>query len=134
VADRSLQAEQRSLVCSMSPPSSWALRCAVALAAGMACLPAAGCSAPDKRSPGTYDPRVPVLSCLRDAGIAARPVEPRAIAADGVRIDFLATPGEAVARQIAGAAQGAEQIGRALVWVGDASDALLASVEECVDR
>jgi hypothetical protein len=61
-------------------------------------------------------------------------VEPIAIVADGVRIDFLATPGAAEARQIAGAAQGAEQIGRALVWVGRAPDGLLATVEECVDR
>jgi hypothetical protein len=118
----------------MSPPSSWALRCAAAFVAGVACLPAAGCGAPDERSPGTYDPRLPVLSCLRDAGIAARPVEPRTIVADGVRIDFLTTPGAAEARQIAGAAQGAEQIGRALLWVGRASDGFLEIVEECVDR
>lgn len=118
----------------MSPLSSWALRCAAALVAGVACLPVAGCGAPDERSQGIYDPRMPVVSCLRDGGIAARAVEPRAIAADGVRIDFLATPGEAEARQIAGAAQDAEQIGRALVRVGSATDGFLEIVEECVDR
>jgi hypothetical protein len=118
----------------MSPRSSWALRRAAALVAGVAALPAVGCDAPDERTPGTYDPRVPVVSCLRDAGVQARRVEPIAIVADRVRIDFLATPGAAEARQIAGAAQGAEQIGRALVWVGDAPDGLLAAVEECVDR
>jgi hypothetical protein len=118
----------------MSPGSSWALRCAAAFVAGVACMPAAGCSAPDERSPGTYDPRIPVVSCLRDAGVAARPVEPRAVVAGGVRIDFLTTPGAAEARQIAGDAQGAEQIGRALLWVGRAPDEVLATVEECVDR
>jgi hypothetical protein len=118
----------------MSPGSSWALRRAAALVAGLATVPAVGCAAPDQRTPGTYDPRVPVVSCLRDAGVPASRVEPIAIVAGGVRIDFLATPGAAVARQIAGAAQGAEQIGRALVWVGGASDSLLATVEECVDR
>jgi hypothetical protein len=118
----------------MSPGSSWALRCVAAFVAGVCCVPAAGCSAPDERAPGTYDPRVPVVSCLRDAGVAARPVDPRAVVADGVRIDFLTTPGEAEARQIAGAAQGAEQIGRALVWVGRASDGFLEIVEDCVDR
>jgi hypothetical protein len=128
------RAERRSLVCSMSPRSSWALRRAAALAAGVATLPAVGCGAPDERTPGIYDPRVPVVTCLRDAGVPAHRVEPIAIVADGVRIDFLATPGAAEARQIAGAAQGAEQIGRALVWVDGAPDRLLATVEECVDR
>jgi hypothetical protein len=118
----------------MSPRSSWALRRAAALLAGAATLPAVGCGAPDERSPGVYDPRVPVVSCLREAGVAARPVEPRTIAAGGVRIDFLVTPGAAEARQMTGAAQGAEQIGRALVWVGEAPDDLLETVEECVDR
>jgi hypothetical protein len=105
-----------------------------ALAAGVAALFVAGCGAPDERAPGSYDPRVPVVSCLRDEGVPARRVEPIAVAAEGVRIDFLATPGAAEARQIAGEAQGAEQIGRALVWVGRAPDDLLATVEECVDR
>jgi hypothetical protein len=118
----------------MWPRSSWALRCAAAFAAGVASLPAFGCSAPDERSAGSYDPRLPVVSCLRDAGVAARLVEPRSVAAGGVRVDFLATPGEAEARQIAGAAQDAEQIGRALVRVGGASDGLLEIVEGCVDR
>jgi hypothetical protein len=118
----------------MSLRSSWALRRAAALVAGVATLPAVGCGALEGRERGVYDPRVPVVSCLRDAGVPARRVEPIAIVAGGVRIDFLATPGAAEARQIAGAAQGAEQIGRALVWVGDAPDALLATLEECVDR
>jgi hypothetical protein len=112
------------------PPRS-SLRRAAALCVAVA---AAGCGAPDERSPGSYDPRVPVVDCLRDAGVAARPAGRIAVAAEGVRIDFLTTPGEAEARQIAGAAQGAEQIGRALVWVGRASDAQLETVEECVDR
>jgi hypothetical protein len=117
----------------MSPRSS-ALRRAAALLAGLATLPVAACGAPDERTPGSYDPRVPVVSCLHEAGIPARSSGPDAIVAEGVRIDFLTTPGEAEARQIAGEAQGAEQIGRALVWVGDAPDELLAPVEECVDR
>jgi hypothetical protein len=118
----------------MSPRSSWAVRRAAALVVGVATLLAMGCAAPDERTPGAYDPRVPVLSCLWNAGVPAHRVEPISIVADGVRIDFLATPGAAEARQIAGAAQGAEQIGRALVWVGNAPDSLLATVEECVDR
>jgi hypothetical protein len=113
---------------------SSALRRAAALVAGLATLPVAGCGAPDERTSGSYDPRVPVVSCLRDAGVPARSSGARAILAAGVRIDFLTTPGAAEARQISGGAQGAEQIGRALVWVGDAPDELLAPIEECVDR
>ena len=116
----------------MSPRSSPALR--AVLAAGLAALTAAGCGAPDERSPGTYDPRLPVVDCLRDRGIDARLAEPSAVQAGEVRIDFLITPGQAEARQIAGDAQGAEQIGRALVWVGRAGDETLDTVEECVDR
>jgi hypothetical protein len=118
----------------MSPRSSWALPRAVALLAGVAVLPVVGCGAPDEREPGIYDPRGAVVSCLRDAGIPARRVEPISVVVEGVRIDFLATPGAAEARQIAGAAQGAEQIGRALVWVGRAPDELLETVEKCVDQ
>jgi hypothetical protein len=77
---------------------------------------------------------VPVASCLRDNGVAARLVDRRTVEAAGVRIEFLATPGQAEARQIEGLAQGAEQIGRALLWVGRAPDQQLATIEECVDR
>jgi hypothetical protein len=101
-------------------------------AVAVATLP--GCGAPDQRTSGSYDPRAPVVACLGDKGISARAVGGTAIVADGVRIDFLRTPGEAIARQIAGQAQGAEQIGRALVWVDSAPDALLAPIERCVDR
>ncbi|MGH2948029.1 MAG: hypothetical protein ACRDPC_17550 [Solirubrobacteraceae bacterium] len=117
----------------MSPRSSSALRRAAALAAGLTALPLTGCGAQDERTPGSYDPRIAVVSCLRDAGVPARLADRVAIISDGVRIDFLTTPGEAEARQIAGEAQGAEQIGRALVWVGRAPEELLATVEECVD-
>jgi hypothetical protein len=118
----------------MSPSSSPALRRVVALAAGLALLPAAGCGAPDERSPGSYDPRVPVVACLRDQGLPAGLSGGNAVVAQRVRIEFLATPGAAEARQISGRAQGAEQIGRALIWVGRAPDRLLETIEECVDR
>ena len=118
----------------MSPRSSSAHVRAAAFLAGVAVLSVVGCGAPDERAPGTYDPRVDVVSCLRDEGIPARRAEPISILAGGVRIEFLATPGAAEARQITGAAQGAEQIGRALVWVDRAPDELLETVEECVDQ
>lgn len=119
---------------SMSPRSSSGPRRAAAVAAALAVLPAAGCGAADERARGAYDPRVPVVSCLRDEGVAARRANGIAILAAGVRIEFLTTPGEAEARQISGRAQGAEQIGRALVWAGRAPEKLLDTIEECVDR
>lgn len=116
----------------MSSRSTSPLRCAVALAAGLAVH--TGCAAPDQRDPGSYDPRVPVVDCLRDEGVGARLQGRDAVRAGSVRIEFLATPGAAEARQISGRAQGAEQVGRALVWVDRAGEALLATVEACVDR
>jgi hypothetical protein len=115
----------------MSLRSSSVLRRAATLVV-VAILP--GCAAPDERSPGAYDPRAAVVSCLRDEGVAARRAPAGEVLAQGVRIEFLITPGEAVALQVAGRAQGAEQIGRALIWVGDAPDELLATIEDCVDR
>jgi len=109
-------------------------RCKLAVPAVLVGAIVAGCSAPDERERGSYDPRVPVASCLRDNGMAARVIDGRTVEVAGVRIEFLATPGEAEARQIEGRAQGAEQIGRALVWVGRAPDEQLATIEECVDR
>ena len=116
-----------------SQPSA-GVRRAASLVGAVAVATLPGCGAPDQRTSGGYDPRVPVVSCLGDEGIFARDIGGTAIVAGGVRVDFLRTPGEATARQIAGRTQGAEQIGRALVWVDSAPDALLASIERCVDR
>src|SRR5919106_1208984 len=116
----------------MSPPSSSVRRRVAALAAGLALMLAAGCGAPDERERGSYDPRVPVVACLRDEAVPARLAGRGAVVAQGVRIDFLATPGAAEALQISGRAHGAEQVGRALIWVGRAPDELLAAIEECV--
>ena len=95
---------------------------------------AAGCDTPDERERGGYDPREPVASCLRQEGIAGRLVDGRTVKAAGVRIESLTPTGQEEARQVEGLAQGAEQIGRALIWVGRAPDELLAAIEECVDR
>jgi hypothetical protein len=113
------------------PPSAF-LRAAL-----LACLaiPAlAGCATPDERSRGGYDPRIAVVSCLRDEDVPAHRRGDATVVARDVRIDFFATPGEAEALQLAGRAQGAEQIGRALVWVGRAPEQLLETVEDCVDQ
>jgi hypothetical protein len=118
----------------MSPRLWPSPRCTIAVPAALVVALAVGCGAPDERERGRYDPREPVASCLRDNGVAARLVDGRAVDASGVRIEFLSTPGQAEARQIEGRAQGAEQIGRALIWVGGASEERLATIEKCVDR
>lgn len=118
----------------MSPRFRPSPRRKIAVCAALVVAIVAGCGAPDERERGSYDPREPVASCLRDNGVAAHLVDGRTVEAAGVRIEFLTTPGEAEARQIQGLAQGAEQIGRALVWVGRAPDERLATIEECVDR
>jgi hypothetical protein len=106
------------------PPALVLLAATVALAA---------CEAPGERRDGVYDPRTSIVSCLREEGVDARTAGPVDVVADGVRIEFMSTSGAAVARTIAGDAQGAEQIGRALIWVGAAPDGLLNTIEECVD-
>jgi hypothetical protein len=117
----------------VSARPSPAPRAAGALAVAL-CVALGGCGAADERRRGVYDPRAPVVSCLRDEGLPARNAGPTTVAVRGVRVEFRTTPGEAEALQIRGRAQGAEQIGRALVFVGRAPDALLSVVEECVDR
>jgi hypothetical protein len=108
-------------------------RAAGALAVAL-CVALGGCGGTDERRRGVYDPRAPVVSCLRDEGLPARNAGPTTVVVNGVRIEFSTTPGEAEALQIRGRAQGAEQIGRALVFVGRAPGSQLSVVEECVDR
>jgi hypothetical protein len=98
-----------------------------------AAVAVAACGSPGERSEGVYDPRTSVVSCLREEGLDARKSGPVDVVAGGVRIEFMSTSGAAVARTIAGDAQGAEQIGRALIWVGGAPDGRLNTIEECVD-
>jgi hypothetical protein len=50
------------------------------------------------------------------------------------RIEFYVTQGEAEGKQFAGDAQGAEQIGSALLYVRDAPDDLLEKLETCLDN
>lgn len=51
----------------------------------------------------------------------------------GPTVEFLATPGMSQGTQIAGADQGAERIGAAMVFPNDASAKLAGTVEACVE-
>lgn len=96
-----------------------------------------GGSAEAPTAPG--DKRAAVYTCLREAErLPARLTPGNGIQVgappNGPRIQFFLTAGEAEARQFAGEAQGAEQIGRALLWVNGGSDELLKKVEGCLQE
>ena len=115
------------------PSARRSLGAPVALVALVASATLSACGAPGERAGGVYDPRASVVSCLQEEGVPARLSGPVDVLAGGVRIEFMSTSGAAVARSIAGRSQGAEQIGRALIWVGGAPDGRLKTIEECVD-
>ncbi len=51
-----------------------------------------------------------------------------------VTVRFVPTPGAALAEQIEGRSQGAEVIGSALLYPGQASDSQLQTIEDCVGQ
>jgi hypothetical protein len=97
----------------------------------------AGCSlGSDDASPDEdSDVRTMVMDCFEEEGIDARAVgDDEAVVGDGPgapRLKFFLTSGESEAAQFKGDAEGAEQIGKALLYVGDGSDELLEDVEYC---
>jgi len=86
-------------------------------------------------STDVYDPRDGRLACLVEAGLPARKAPPNAIQVGdrGPRIVFATTAGEAEAIAVGGRAQGAEQIGRALLFVRGAPEDVLGTIEGCLD-
>lgn len=83
----------------------------------------------------TFDPVPSLLRCLRDSGVrgARRNNEDVLIGpvAQGLRIRFLATGGVTETAQLAGRAEGAETLGRALLYPGTAPDRILKPIEDC---
>ena len=87
-------------------------------------------------APDPNDKRAVALACIRDEqGLDARLSGGKSIQVDGpggARIEFLLSGGEAEGRQFLGGAQGAEQIGSALLFVNDAGEDQLEKVEACL--
>jgi hypothetical protein len=90
--------------------------------------------------PNPSDKRAVALDCIvNDEGIDAR-FEGKNVIQVGddrkrdPRIEFYVTQGEAEGKQFAGDAQGAEQIGSALLYVREADDELLEKLERCLDN
>jgi hypothetical protein len=101
----------------------------------------AGCGlgSDDAGGGGDGDNRTVALNCIQDAGIDARlegdEGEEEIVIGDGPdapHIKFFLTGPEAEAEQFQGRGEGAEQIGEALLYVGNGSDDELREVEECL--
>ena len=115
-----------------------------ALVLSLVLVPAllAGCSLGSNDAGGRddLDDRTAALQCIQDAGIDdARlrgPEDEQEIvigdSADAPHVKFFLTAGEAEAEQLQGRGEGAEQIGGALLYVGNGSDDLLEPVEKCL--
>jgi hypothetical protein len=113
------------------------------LLASVALAPAllAGCGlgSDDAGGGDDLDDRSATMACLEEAGIDARLAgsedNQEIVVGDGAgspRIKFFLTAGQAEAEQFEGRGEGAEQIGGALLYVGDGSDDLLEPVEKCL--
>jgi hypothetical protein len=104
----------------------------------VAALGVAGCGSDHGKGDGSYDPRDGRIACLTGKGLQARKVADRFVFVNApggrpLRVFFAVTPGEAEAISVSARAQGAEQLGRALLFVGNASEPLLTKIEGCLD-
>ena len=109
------------------------------VAAALAGLPGCGLGSSDAGGSDDLDDREATMVCLDDAGVDARlvgdPGKEQIVigsGADAPHIKFFLTSGQSEAAQFEGKGEGAEQIGAALLYVGDGSDALLEDVEDCL--
>lgn len=114
---------------------------AIALAAACALSVSATACGSDGGGGGGLNPadkRGAAFGCItREKGMDARLDGEKAIQVDGSggpRVEFFVSSGEAEARQFQGEAQGAEQIGAALLFVRRASDEDLEQIEDCLSR
>lgn len=95
-------------------------------------------SAASGKPPDPNDKRAVAFACLRDdKQLPVRMVGNRSIQVGdrrGPRVEFFVSSGEAEGRQFDGNAQGAEQIGAALLYINEGSEDQLKLVEECLDE
>jgi hypothetical protein len=105
----------------------------------LALLPGCGLGSSDAGGRANTDNRTTALDCITGAGVSARlegPQKDQQIvigdSSDPPHVKFFLTAGEAEAEQFQGNGEGAEQIGGALLYVGDGNDDLLQPVEKCL--
>jgi hypothetical protein len=101
------------------------------LAAALALLPGCGGSS----TPGT--PTDKALACVQEKGLPARKTDTREVqvgsAGVGPKIVFMGTVGGAESAELTDAAPGAEQVGRALLYVNRGSESELEKIERCLE-
>jgi hypothetical protein len=101
----------------------------------------AGCGGDDdairNAGPNPNDKRGVALSCIQGAGVAAGLAGEKSIQVEGAnapRVEFFVSSGEAEAKQFRGEAQGAEQVGAALLFVNEGDDDTLKKIEDCLAK
>jgi len=86
--------------------------------------------------PDPNDKRAVALDCfVNEAGLEAEMTGEQSVQVNGPggpRVEFFLTNGEAESQQFKGEAQGAEQVGPALLFVNDGSDEVLEDLENCL--
>ena len=113
-------------------------------AASLVALVSSGCGiggdddAISRAGPNPNDKRAVALACItREKGVPARLAGEKSIQVEGSnapRVEFFVSSGEAEARQFQGEAQGAEQVGAALLFVNGGDDEVLKKVEDCLAK
>jgi len=107
----------------------------------VAALGLAGCGGDDEAirnaGPNPNDKRGVALACIEGAGVPATLSGEKSIQVDGLnapRVEFFVSSGEAEARQFQGEAQGAQQVGAALLFVNAGDDEVLQKIEDCLAK
>ena len=106
----------------------------------LAALGLAGCGGDDairEAGPNPSDKRGVALACIKGAGVPAALSGEKSIQVDGPdapRIEFFVSSGEAEGQQFQGEAQGAEQVGAALLFVNQGDDEMLQKIEDCLAK
>ena len=129
----------QSLPCPPMTARPLALAAALALAAGgSGCGSGGDDDAIRNAGPNPNDKRGVAFGCVtREKQLDARLVGDKSIQVggpDGPRIEFFVSSGEAEAKQFQGEAQGAEQVGAALLFVNQGSDEVLEKLEDCLAK
>ena len=109
------------------------------LTACVLALVGAGCGSDEPvegNEPDPNDKRAVALDCFtEEAGLEAELVGEQSIQVEGLggpRVEFFVSGGEAEGQQFKGEAQDAEQVGAALLFVGDGTDDQLEALENCL--
>ncbi len=113
------------------------MRLLAALALCCAAAVSSGCASSTNSSNDPNDKRATALQCLKeDKNVPAHLLGSDSIqvdgSANGPRIRFFLTAGEAAAQQFLGHGEGAEQIKSALLFTRKGSEDMLQSTEECL--